>query len=178
MNIALINSTSKVYKIGYANCWNSVKSINTLTHAEINMKLLQSVLSLQSLHIVIWFIVTLIASPLLLAEDDEGSDDVIYVPLQPAIITNYQSKRLSYVKADLSLQVRGNSTAEAIDRHLPSIRHNLVMLFSRQDEGALATMEGKSKLKDDALAAVISALEAEGEPTSIEAILFTSFIVE
>jgi len=142
------------------------------------MKLLQSVLPPKSLHLVVLFLITMIASPLLLAEDGEGSDDVLYVPLQPAIITNYQSKRLSYVKADITLQVRGNPTAEAIDRHLPSIRHNLVMLFSRQEEDNLATMEGKTKLKEDSLTEVISALEAEGEATDIDAILFTSFIVE
>jgi len=150
------------------------------------MKLLQSDLSLQSslqpvqrsLQIIVLFFITMIASPLLLAEDEESSDDVLYVPLKPAIITNYQSKRLSYVKADITLQVRGNPTAEAIDRHLPSIRHNLVMLFSRQEEDNLATMEGKTKLKEDSLTEVVSALEAEGEPTDIDAILFTSFIVE
>lgn len=132
----------------------------------------------RSLQITVLFFIILMASPLLLAEDEKATDDVVYVPLKPAIITNYQSKRLSYVKADITLQVRGNPTAEAIDRHLPSIRHNLVMLFSRQEEGNLATKDGKTKLKEDSLTQVISALEAEGEPTDIDAILFTSFIVE
>lgn len=134
-------------------------------------------ITMKLLHLVL-FITSLIISPLLFAENDESGGGVQYVPLKPAIITNYQSKRLSYVKAEITLQVMGNATAEAIDRHLPYIRHNLVMLFSRQEESSLATAEGKSRLKEDALAAVISALDSEGEPTDIEAILFTSFIVE
>mgnify|MGYP002700812275 FL=1 len=52
------------------------------------------------------------------------------------------------------------------------------MLFSRQEEASLTYSDGKAQLKEDALAAVISALDSENEPTDIEAILFTSFIVE
>lgn len=121
---------------------------------------------------------TLIFSTYTHAEDGEGGDGVQYVPLKPAIVTNYQSKRLSYVKAEITLQVTGSATAEAIDRHLPFIRHNLVMLFSRQDEASLTTLDGKANLKEDALAAVVAALDEESEPSDIEAILFTSFIVE
>jgi flagellar FliL protein len=126
-----------------------------------------------------FFFIYIFATSLLHAEDgEEGLGNVQYIPLKPAIITNYQSKKLSYIKVEITLQVTGNETAEAIDRHLPYIRHNLVMLFSRQEEGTLASAEGKSRLKEDALAAVISVLDSENEPTEIEAILFTSFIVE
>jgi len=128
------------------------------------------------LHMALFFIYML-TSPLVHAEDGDGGG-VQYVPLKPAIVTNYQSKKLSYIKAEITLQVTGNATAEAIDRHLPYIRHNLVMLFSRQEEATLSSAEGKIQLKEDALAAVISVLDSESEPTDIEAILFTSFIVE
>ena len=123
----------------------------------------------------------MLATSQLHAEEGEGEGglgSVQYVPLKPAIITNYQSKKLSYIKAEITLQVTGNTTAEAIERHLPYIRHNLVMLFSRQEEASLASAEGKARLKEDALAAVVSVLDSENEPTDIEAILFTSFIVE
>ena len=130
------------------------------------------------LHTALLFIF-LLTSPLLHAEEGgDGAESVQYVPLKPAIITNYQSKKLSYIKAEITLQVTGNPTVEAIDRHLPYIRHNLVMLFSRQEEASLTSADGKAQLKEDALAAVISALDSENEPTDIEAILFTSFIVE
>ena len=130
------------------------------------------------LHTTLLFIF-LLTTPLLHAEEGEdGAGGVQYVPLKPAIITNYQSKKLSYIKAEITLQVTGNPTVEAIDRHRPYIRHNLVMLFSRQEEASLTSADGKARLKEDALAAVVSALDSENEPTDIEAILFTSFIVE
>ena len=133
---------------------------------------------MKPLHLAFFLFYIFATSPLHAEDVEEGSGSVQYVPLKPAIITNYQSKKLSYIKAEITLQVTGNATAAAIDRHLPYIRHNLVMLFSRQEEATLASAEGKTRLKEDALAAVISVLDSESEATDIEAILFTSFIVE
>ncbi|MEN8669705.1 MAG: flagellar basal body-associated FliL family protein, partial [Ketobacter sp.] len=88
------------------------------------------------------------------AEDEEATapnEEVIYVELKPAFVTNYQSHKMGYLKADVTLQVKGGLTADAISRHKPAIRHHLVMLFSSQSEEALSTMEGKQMLKEAAL---------------------------
>lgn len=115
------------------------------------------------------------------AEEEEASpatEDVIYVELRPPFVTNYQSRKMGYLKADVTLKVKGDATAEAVGRHQPAIRHNLVMLFSSQSEEALSTQEGKQMLKENALNEVVNALQNEGEPTQVEEILFTSFIVD
>ena len=104
--------------------------------------------------------------------------DVVYVELKPAFVTNYQARKMGYLKADVTLKVKGGQTAEAVDRHKPAIRHHLVMLFSSQTMEALSSLEGKEMLKETALSEVVSALQEEGEPAEIEDILFTSFIVD
>ena len=123
----------------------------------------------------------LLVSPPLRAEDDaEGADtsEVIYVDLKPSFVANYQAAKVRYLKADVTLKVEGSATAEAIARHKPFIRHNLVMLFSRQTEDEMSTLEGKQQLKEDALKEVITALEMENEPTDVKEILFASFILD
>ena len=121
-------------------------------------------------------------APSLQAADDEeagsSSDAVMYVELKPAFVTNYQSRKLGYLKADVTLKVKGQNTADAVERHRPYIRHNLVMLFSRQDNEGLATPEGKMQLKQDALQEILMVLKTEGEPAQVEDILFTSFILD
>lgn len=114
------------------------------------------------------------------AEGDEGAPaaDVQYVPLKPSFITNYQDNRLRYFKTDVTVIARGNATAEAISRHLPHIRHNLVMLFSSQSAEALNSLEGKQKLQEDAASQVAAVLNEENESSDVAGILFTSFIVE
>lgn len=131
------------------------------------------------------FLALILLSPWSLYAEDEGegeeaapSEEVIYVELKPPFITNYQSRKIRYLKADVTLKVSTGETADAVSRHKASIRHNLVMLFSRQMEEGLNTQEGKQQLKEDALKEVISALEMEGEPTEVQDILFTSFILD
>ena len=111
-------------------------------------------------------------------EEDETKAEVHYVPLKPSFVTNYQARKLRYFKTDVSIVANSSATVEAIQRHELYIRHNLVMLFSSQDQTTLNSQEGKRKLQEDALNQAISALNAENEPSDISGILFTSFIVE
>ncbi|HVK99157.1 MAG TPA: flagellar basal body-associated FliL family protein [Dongiaceae bacterium] len=107
--------------------------------------------------------------------DPEG---VAYVELSPAFVTNFVSPKIRYLKADVTLKVKGSATADAVNRHQPFIRNNLVMLFSRQEEEALNSPEGRQHLKEEALQEVINALQAESEPVEVQEVLFTSFIVD
>ncbi|WP_158643541.1 flagellar basal body-associated FliL family protein [Ketobacter alkanivorans] len=123
---------------------------------------------------------TLLAANVQAEEEGEGApkEEVIYVELTPAFVTNYQSRKMGYLKADVTLKVKGGQTAEAVDRHQQAIRHHLVMLFSAQTEEGLSSMEGKQLLKENALTEVVNALQNEGEPADVQDILFTSFIVD
>lgn len=112
------------------------------------------------------------------AEGEEMKQEVQYVPLKPSFVTNYQANKLGYFKTDVTVITRGNATADAISRHLPYIRHNLVMLFSAQNSEALNSFEGKQKLQEDATNQVIAVLNEESESSDVEGVLFTSFIVE
>ncbi|MAR91418.1 MAG: flagellar basal body-associated FliL family protein [Pseudomonadota bacterium] len=125
-------------------------------------------------------LVSILAPPLALGEEETAvpGNDTVYVELKPSFVTNYQARRMGYLKADVTLQVKGEQTAEAVSRHRQSIRHQLVMLFSRQQQDSLNTLEGKQMLKEAALTEVVQALEVEGEPAQVEDILFTSFIVD
>lgn len=121
-------------------------------------------------------------APVALAEEAEapvkGEANVEYVELSPSFVTNFQSAKIRYLKADVTLKVKGDATAQAINRNQPLIRNNLVMLFSRQTEEDLNSPEGRQHLKDEALQEVLNALQSENEPTDVQEVLFTSFIVD
>lgn len=116
------------------------------------------------------------------AEAEEGGKDegaaVTYVELAPAFVTNFQAPKIRYLKTDITLKVKGSATADAINRHVPYIRNNLVMLFSRQSEESLNSPEGRQHLKEEALQEIISVLQTESEPVDVQEVLFTSFIVD
>ena len=124
----------------------------------------------------------LIVSSYSYAEEEEAAEaaesNAQYVELKPSFVTNYQAHRMGYLKADVTLMVKDQKTADAVDLHMPAIRNNLVMLFSRQDENMLNSTEGKMHLREEALQEVVAALQSEGAPNNVEDVLFTSFLVD
>lgn len=113
-------------------------------------------------------------------EEKEGAATSEYIALTPALVANYGAAgAIHYLKADVALRVTSGAAAQAsVLHHMPYVRHVLVMLLSDQTEESLATMEGKEKLRQDALVAVQQVMqEEEGKPL-VDDLLFNSFIVQ
>lgn len=114
-------------------------------------------------------------------EGDKGaSGSSEYLDIKPALITNYGGPGpIHFIKAEIALRV-GKDPEEGIKvaHHMPHIRHELVMLLSRQTEDSIATMEGKEQLRKDALSAVQKIVtEEEGKPIVTD-LLFNNFIIQ
>lgn len=111
---------------------------------------------------------------------DKGSDPnkEVFVEVRPAFITNLASDYPRYLKADISIRVKGSKTAEAIGRHEPLIKNAILMLLAQQDGNVIATVKGKEDLRTKAKEEVIAALESEHEAHEVVEILFVSFMME
>jgi flagellar FliL protein len=116
----------------------------------------------------------------LAAESKEAAGALQYINLTPAFVANYGgSGPIHFLKTEIALRIAPDAAAEpAVQHHMPYIRHVLVMLLSRQTSAALATMEGKEQLRQDALAAVRRVLEDEEGKPYVDDLLFNSFIVQ
>lgn len=103
-----------------------------------------------------------------------------YLDIKPALITNYGGPGpVHFLKAELTLRLSKDPEAnELVMRHMPHIRHELIMLFSRQSEDALETMQGKEQLRQDALAATQKILQSEENKKLVEDLLFTNFVIQ
>ncbi len=119
------------------------------------------------------------------AEADPGaagnSDQVHYVPLQESFVTNFGDGidgPMQFVKADVSLRVRGPDAATAVRYHMPALRNTLVLLLSRQDHAALSSSSGREAIRAEALAEIRGILEAREGTPHVEDVLFTNFIVQ
>lgn len=113
------------------------------------------------------------------ASEEEGkeSSKVAYVTMEPAFVTNFTDEKIRYLRTDVSIKVKGDKTKDAIRAHTFAIRHHLVMLLNRQTEENLRSVEGRTQLAQDATAEVIAVLQAEDNPTDVEEVLFTSFVI-
>lgn len=114
-------------------------------------------------------------------EEKEGSGEGSeYLDIRPAIITNYGGPGpIHFVKVDMSLRLVKDPDAQAkVAHHLPHIRHELIMLFSRQSADNIMTMESKEQLRGQALAAVQKVIKDEEGESLVQDLLFTNFIVQ
>lgn len=103
-----------------------------------------------------------------------------YLELAPAFIANYGGPGpVHFLKADITLRLAKDAqAAEQVKHHMPYLRHVLLMLLSRQTEEAIGSMEGKEKLRAEALAAVQAVLQAEAGKPLVDDLLFTNFVVQ
>ena len=103
----------------------------------------------------------------------------IYHALDPAFVVNFEEGGVNrFLQATVQVMARDPKVIESIETHEPVIRNNLLLLLSSQDFQALGTLEGKEQLRVAALEEVRSVLLSQGGPDEVEAILFTSFVMQ
>jgi flagellar protein FliL len=115
------------------------------------------------------------------AEDDKAAaPQVLYLDLTPAFVTNFSSnegKKLNFIKVDVSVRANSQQAIDLVKGHDALVRHQLVMLLSRQTEVSLAG-SGQELIRQEGLKLVQTALEAETGNSQIDDLLFTSFVVQ
>jgi flagellar protein FliL len=113
------------------------------------------------------------------AEAQEGG--VKYVTLQPPFVTNFgvtKTGRLTYLKADVTLKVSDPEGEAALKYHTPALRNALVLLFSRQEDSAVSSSDGREQIRQQALTELRDIMQEEsGEPV-IEDLVFSNFVVQ
>ena len=104
----------------------------------------------------------------------------IFYPLEPPFVVNFQGEQLvRFLQVAVQVMTREPETAEQLKQLDPVLKNDLLMLFGGQKYEELSTRTGKEKLQADALATVRSIVEkAGGKPDSIEALYFTSFVMQ
>jgi flagellar FliL protein len=74
---------------------------------------------------------------------------------------------------------RDPATIEMLKVNDPVVRNDLLLLFGNQKYSVLTTRAGKEALRAEALTSVRKVLStAGGHPESLEAVYFTSFVMQ
>ncbi len=89
------------------------------------------------------------------------AEGVNYIDLKPPLIVNYGGTgKMRYIKAEIAIRTESMEGAMEITHHLPLIRDKLISILSQQTEEAIATAEGKEKLRLFALSEINKVLHA------------------
>src|SRR5690606_22408241 len=99
---------------------------------------------------------------------------------KPSFVANFGSdgRKLHYVKVDVSVRVSSEQAVAQLEAHQALVRHQIVMLLSRQTEEGLARADGQELLRKEALALTRKVLEEETGSPQVEDLLFTNFVTQ
>lgn len=111
------------------------------------------------------------------AGDDESAEPIIeYVEMSPKFTVNLD-KPNKYLVVNVQLLVEGEKYIEKVKKHLPALRHELIMLYSGRDSTELQTMEQREALREETKKAITQALDKHSNSDGFRDVFFTEFLV-
>jgi flagellar FliL protein len=109
----------------------------------------------------------------------ELSKAELYLALEPAFVVNFNEGESSrYLQVAVTLMAHDDKAIDTAKAADPVIRDAMVSLLSNQKVAEVDTPAGRKKLQADALAAVQKVVQARLGRPGIEALYFTSFVIQ
>ena len=103
----------------------------------------------------------------------------MYVVLPRPFVFNVAAKpRYRLVQIKVALMVRGAANEALAKLHTPLIEGAMFRVFAASTTQQLESVDGRSKLRSDALAAVRQALHEVTQQDVVEQVLFTGFVMQ
>ena len=110
---------------------------------------------------------------------EQASKMALYVVLPRPFVFNVAAKpRYRLVQIKVALLVRGAANQALATLHTPLIEGAMFKVFSAASSEQLATVEGRNKLRSDAMASVSQALHEVTQQAVVEQVLFTGFVMQ
>ena len=104
----------------------------------------------------------------------------LFLALDPPFVVNFDAEQaVRFLQVAVQVETRDPATIEMLKTNDPVVRNDLLLLFANQKYAQLSTREGKEALRGGALEAVRKVLAtAGGHPERLEAVYFTSFVMQ
>lgn len=115
------------------------------------------------------------------APADKGGppQPALYLDLTPAFVVNLADEdAMRFLQVEVQLMARDPKVIDAVKDHMPRIRNALMLLFSQQHAHDIASRPAKEALQKQALDEVQKALQEENAAAGVEAVYFTSFVMQ
>ncbi len=103
----------------------------------------------------------------------------LYLPLEPAFVVNFRDEEsMRYLQVGVTLMAHDDAAIATAKGAEPVIRDAMVSLLSSQDSTVISSIAGRQKLQAQALAAVQKVVQARLGRPGIDALYFTSFVMQ
>jgi flagellar FliL protein len=113
------------------------------------------------------------------AEVVEERRPALYHPLNPVFVVNLPpGGKAKMLQIGVQVMARDPALIAFIKHNDPMVRHNLLSLFGNQQDAVLRDRKGKEKLQVDVFKTINQILKDQKGPGEIEAVFFTSFVMQ
>ncbi len=113
------------------------------------------------------------------ADAAAAPEPALYLALDPEFIVNFeQPQGPRYLQVALQVMARDEAVLDAVKRHMPVIRNNILLLLSSQTHEQVRTRSGKEKLRAALIGTINKVLAEAGGQGRVEAVYFTSFVMQ
>ncbi len=108
----------------------------------------------------------------------ETGKDTYFEIKEPLIVNVLSADSIHFLQITTEFKLKNSNMAPLVEMHMAPIKHNLIMLFSDKKFHELQSVNGKRKLREEALKVVQDVMRDKTGDTSIENIFFTSLVIQ
>lgn len=103
----------------------------------------------------------------------------LYLNLRPDFIVNSTAVgQRRYLQTNVAVMARDQAAIDAVNTHAPIIRSAIINLLADEDFMVLQTDAGKQALREKMKTSINATLKKEADVDGIEAVLFSSFVMQ
>jgi flagellar protein FliL len=112
-------------------------------------------------------------------EGEQGAaKTTLYYAIDPPLVVNFEDGSVvRFLQITMEVMAHDQKALDSVQKNLPLIRNNLLLLMSNRNYQSLMSREGKEKLRGEALAEVRAVQQKQGGG-DVDDLLFTSFVVQ
>lgn len=123
-----------------------------------------------------WYYFKIIPAQQAAAEAEPTPPPTLYFELRPAFVANLAGGR--FLQVELDLMAHDQAVIDAVKKHNPAIRNDLLLLLGNQKPAEVQTLAGKQAVQKAATQAINGILEQREGELQIEEVYFSSFVMQ
>lgn len=110
----------------------------------------------------------------------DKSKPALFTSLRPPLVINFRDSfgDAHFMQITLEIMARDQGVIDEVKNYVAVIRNSLILMFGSVDYDHVTTRAGKEKMLADALLEIQGIIEDETGKTGIEAVYFTSLIIQ
>ncbi|MDB6083130.1 MAG: hypothetical protein JWN43_1011 [Gammaproteobacteria bacterium] len=110
--------------------------------------------------------------------DASAGKSSLFYAIDPPLVVNFEDGSVvRFLQISMEVMVHDQKAIESVQKNMPLIRNNLLLVMSNRDYQSMMSRDGKDKLRQEALAEIRAVQKKQGGE-DVDDVLFTSFVVQ